>query len=133
MCAAARRPLNSALELDLDFERQVRPPPQPTEEATASLEDLIKGVKRGVLVTRMWYIREVDPQTILYTGLTRDGTFYVEDGQIKYAIKNFRFNESPVIMLNNIEALGKPERANGCLVPPMVVRDFTFSSLSDAV
>ena len=100
---------------------------------TESLEDLIKGVKRGVLVTRMWYIREVDPQTILYTGLTRDGTFYVEDGQIKYAIKNFRFNESPVIMLNNIEALGKPVRANGCLVPPMVVRDFTFSSLSDAV
>ena len=100
---------------------------------TASLADLIKSVKRGVLVTRMWYIREVDPQTILYTGLTRDGTFYVEDGEIKYAIKNFRFNESPVIMLNNIEALGKPVRANGCLVPPMVVRDFTFSSLSDAV
>ena len=100
---------------------------------TDSLEDLIKGVKRGVLVTRMWYIREVDPQTILYTGLTRDGTFYVEDGEIRYAIKNFRFNESPVIMLNNIEALGKPVRMNGCLVPPMVVRDFTFSSLSDAV
>ena len=100
---------------------------------TDSLADLIKGVKRGVLVTRMWYIREVDPQTLLYTGLTRDGTFYVEDGEIKYAIKNFRFNESPVIMLNNIEALGKPVRANGCLMPPMVVRDFTFSSLSDAV
>ena len=99
----------------------------------ASLEELVKGVKRGVLVTRMWYIREVDPQTILYTGLTRDGTFYVEDGEIKYAIKNFRFNESPVIMLNNLEAMGKPVRANGCLIPPMVVRDFTFSSLSDAV
>ncbi len=100
---------------------------------SASLDELIKSVKRGVLVTRMWYIREVDPQTVLYTGLTRDGTFYVEDGEIKYAVKNFRFNESPVIMLNNIEALGKPQRANGCLVPPMVVRDFTFSSLSDAV
>ena len=100
---------------------------------TASLDELIKSVKRGVLVTRMWYIREVDPQTVLYTGLTRDGTFYVEDGEIKHAIKNFRFNESPVIMLNNIEALGKPVRANGCLVPPMVVRDFTFSSLSAAV
>jgi predicted Zn-dependent protease len=98
-----------------------------------SLEDLIKSVKRGVLVTRTWYIRPVDPQTLLYTGLTRDGTFYVENGEIKYAVKNFRFNESPVIMLNNIEALGKPIRANGCLVPPMVVRDFTFSSLSDAV
>ena len=100
---------------------------------TDSLEDLIKSVKRGVLVTRMWYIREVDPQTVLYTGLTRDGTFYVENGEIKHAIKNFRFNESPVIMLNNIEAMGRPVRMNGCLVPPMVVRDFTFSSLSDAV
>ena len=100
---------------------------------TQSLDELVKGVKRGVLVTRMWYIRPVDPQTVLYTGLTRDGTFYVEDGEIKHAIKNFRFNESPVIMLNNIEALGKPVRANGCLIPPMVVRDFTFSSLSDAV
>ncbi|HEY0968502.1 MAG TPA: TldD/PmbA family protein [Opitutaceae bacterium] len=100
---------------------------------TASLDELIKGVERGVLVTRMWYIRPVDPQTLLYTGLTRDGTFYVENGEIKYAIKNFRFNESPVIMLNNLEALGRPQRANACLIPPMVVRDFTFSSLSDAV
>ncbi len=99
----------------------------------ASLDELVKGVKRGVLVTRMWYIRPVDPQTLLFTGLTRDGTFYVENGEIKYAIKNFRFNESPVIMLNNVEALGRPQRANGCLVPPMVIRDFTFSSLSDAV
>jgi predicted Zn-dependent protease len=99
----------------------------------ASLEDLIKGVKRGVLVTRLWYIRLVDAQTLLYTGLTRDGTFYVENGEIKYAVKNFRFNESPVIMLNNIEALGRPQRVSNCLIPPMVVRDFTFSSLSDAV
>lgn len=103
------------------------------EGGNHSLDELVKGVKRGILVTRMWYIRPIDPQTLLYTGLTRDGTFYVEDGEIKYAVKNFRFNESPVIMLNNVEALGRPERANGCLVPPMVVRDFTFSSLSDAV
>jgi predicted Zn-dependent protease len=94
---------------------------------------LIKGVKRGVLVTRLWYIRAVDPQTLLFTGLTRDGTFYVENGEIKYAVKNFRFNESPVIMLNNLEAFGRPQRVNNCLVPPMVLRDFTFSSLSDAV
>ena len=99
----------------------------------ASLDELIKGVKRGVLVTRLWYIRAVDPQTLLYTGLTRDGTFYVENGAVKYAIKNFRFNESPVIFLNNLEALGKPVRVNGNMIPPMVVRDFTFSSLSDAV
>jgi len=100
---------------------------------TASLDELVKSVRRGILVTRFWYIRAVDPQTLLYTGLTRDGTFYVENGEIRHAIKNFRFNESPVIMLNNLEALGRPQRVNGGLVPPMVVRDFTFSSLSDAV
>lgn len=98
-----------------------------------SLEDLIKGVKRGVLVTNLWYIRQVDPQTLLQTGLTRDGTFYVENGEIRYPLKNFRFNESPVIMLNNLEALGRATRVNGNLIPSMVLRDFTFSSLSDAV
>ncbi len=99
----------------------------------ASIEDLIKDTKRGVLVSRLWYIREVDPQTLLYTGLTRDGTFFIENGKIKHPVKNLRFNESPVIMLNNIEALGKPQRMLGNLVPPMKVRDFTFTSLSDAV
>ncbi len=98
-----------------------------------SLADLIKSTEKGILVTRFWYIRAVDPQTLLYTGLTRDGTFYVENGQIKYPVKNFRFNESPVIMLNNLEALGKPVRMGGNLIPPMKIRDFTFSSLSDAV
>lgn len=98
-----------------------------------SLEDMIKNTRRGVLVTRLWYIRSLDPQTLLYTGLTRDGTFYIENGKIKYPIKNFRFNESPIVMLNNIEALGKPVRINGSMVPPMKIRDFTFSSLSDAV
>ena len=106
---------------------------------TASLDDLIKSTDKGILVTRFWYIRSVDPQTLLYTGLTRDGTFYIENGQIKFPIKNFRFNESPVIMLNNLEALGRPERTisgesnNSSLIPPMKIRDFTFSSLSDAV
>jgi predicted Zn-dependent protease len=99
----------------------------------ASLDELIKGTERGVLVTRLWYIRAVDPQTLLYTGLTRDGTFYIENGQIKHPVKNFRFNESPVIMLNNLEALGKAERVDGNLIPPMKIRDFTFTSLSDAV
>jgi predicted Zn-dependent protease len=99
----------------------------------ASLDELIKSTERGVLVTRLWYIRAVDPQTLLYTGLTRDGTFYIENGQIKYPVKNFRFNESPVIMLNNLEALGKAERVDGNLIPPMKIRDFTFTSLSDAV
>lgn len=103
------------------------------EGGTQSLADLIKGTTKGILVTRFWYIRGVDPQTLLYTGLTRDGTFYIENGQIKYPVKNFRFNESPVIMLNNLEAMGVPSRVNGCMIPPLKIRDFTFSSLSDAV
>ncbi|MEZ0609205.1 TldD/PmbA family protein [Fibrella sp. WM1] len=103
------------------------------EGGTASLADMIKNTEKGILVTRLWYIRPVDPQTLLYTGLTRDGTFYIENGQIKFPVKNFRFNESPVIMLNNLEAMGKPVRVGGSLVPPLKIRDFTFSSLSDAV
>jgi predicted Zn-dependent protease len=106
---------------------------------TKSLEELIKGTKKGVLVTKLWYIRSVDPQTLLLTGLTRDGTFYIENGEIKYPIKNFRFNESPIIMLNNLEELGRQERTvstesnQNYLVPAIKARDFTFSSLSDAV
>lgn len=103
------------------------------EGGTASLEDLIKSTDRGILVTRFWYIRSVDPQTLLLTGLTRDGTYYIENGKIMFPVKNFRFNESPIIMLNNVEALGRPQRSGGMIVPPMKIRDFTFSSLSDAV
>ncbi|MFT4199058.1 MAG: TldD/PmbA family protein [Pseudoxanthomonas sp.] len=104
-----------------------------------SIAELVRTTARGILVTRTWYIRLVDPQTVLLTGLTRDGTFYIEDGQIKYPIKNFRFNESPVIMLNNIDELGKPVRVSSdesslvMMIPPMRLRDFTFTSLSDAV
>ncbi|MDR7133424.1 putative Zn-dependent protease [Lysobacter niastensis] len=100
---------------------------------------LVASTQKGILVTRTWYIRMVDPQTVLLTGLTRDGTFYIENGQIKHPVKNFRFNESPVIMLNNIEELGKPVRVSGdessfvMMIPPMKLRDFTFTSLSDAV
>jgi predicted Zn-dependent protease len=106
---------------------------------TDTIEDMIKTTEKGILVSRLWYIRMVDPQTLLLTGLTRDGTFYIENGEIKFPVKNFRFNESPVIMLNNVEALGKPERTisvesyRSYLVPPIKARDFTFSSLSDAV
>lgn len=109
------------------------PPNIIMEGGTASLEDLIKDTKKGILVTRLWYIRGVDPQTLLFTGLTRDGTFYIENGQIKHPVKNFRFNESPIIMLNNLETLGQQVRIDGNLIPYMKVRDFTFTSLSDAV
>jgi predicted Zn-dependent protease len=110
---------------------------------TKSTDELVRGTKKGILVTRTWYIRMVDPQTVLLTGLTRDGTFYVEDGEIRYPVKNFRFNESPVIMLNNVEELGRPVRLGSSggggqpsrllSIPPMKLRDFTFTSLSDAV
>jgi predicted Zn-dependent protease len=109
------------------------------EGGDASVDDLVRSTERGILVSRLWYIRMVDPQTLLLTGLTRDGTFYIENGKIKFPIKNLRFNESPVIMLNNVEALGKTERTisvesfRSYLVPPMKIRDFTFTSLSDAV
>jgi predicted Zn-dependent protease len=104
-----------------------------------SLEELIASTKKGVVVTRTWYIRMVDPQSLLLTGLTRDGTFYVENGKIKYPIKNFRFNESPITMLNNVDELGRPtvigpdEVPFQMVIPPMRIRDFNFTSLSDAV
>jgi predicted Zn-dependent protease len=118
-------------------EKGVEPLPGPVngimEGGTKSTAEMVASTERGILVTRTWYIRMVDPQSLLLTGLTRDGTFYIEDGKIKHAVKNFRFNESPVIMLNNIEELGKPVRCEGNMIPPMKIRDFTFSSLSDAV
>jgi len=103
------------------------------EGGTATLDEMIANTRRGILVTRFWYIRLVDLQTLLLTGLTRDGTFYIEDGKIKYPVKNFRFNESPAIMLSNAEELGIAERCENMIVPPMKIRDFTFTSLSDAV
>jgi predicted Zn-dependent protease len=106
---------------------------------TQSVDDLIKGTTRGILVTRLWYLREVDPRTVLYTGLTRDGTFLVENGKITKSLRNFRFNESPLFLLNNIEALGRPERLAGTeqggdvVMPSIKARDFNFTSLSEAV
>jgi predicted Zn-dependent protease len=108
----------------------------------ATLEEMIASTQRGLLVTRFWYIRPVDPRTILYTGLTRDGTFLIENGRVTRAVKNLRFNESPIFMLNNVEAMGRPTRVSaseaggvgqGVVVPPLKVRDFNFTSLSDAV
>jgi len=104
-----------------------------------SVEQMIANTERGVLVTRLWYLREVDPRTILYTGLTRDGTFLIENGRIARAVRNFRFNDSPLFMLNNLEALGRPQRlagteAGGDVVMPAVkAREFNFTSLSEAV
>ncbi|HEX6370512.1 MAG TPA: TldD/PmbA family protein [Longimicrobium sp.] len=108
---------------------------------SSSVEEMIRSTDRGLLVTRMWYIRPVDPRTILFTGLTRDGTFLIENGRITSAVKNLRWNESPIFLLNNIEMMSEPVRVNASedgaggsvLVPAIKARDFTFSSLSDAV
>ena len=109
---------------------------------TATLDEMIRSTERGVLVTRFWYIRPVDPRTVLYTGLTRDGTFLIENGKIARPVKNLRFNESPVFMLNNLEAIGPSVRVSASesgnpgrpvVVPTIKVHDFTFSSLSDAI
>jgi predicted Zn-dependent protease len=113
------------------------------EGGSATLDDLIAGTERGVLVTRFWYIRTLDPQTLLYTGLTRDGLFLIEKGKVTRPVKNMRWNESPVVAFNNIEAMTPAERAVSgegfggsglaLVCPAARVREFTFSSASDAV
>lgn len=106
------------------------------------IDDLVRSTERGILVTRFWYIRGLDPRTILFTGLTRDGTFLIENGRISRSIKNLRFNESPVTMLANLEAMGRSVRVSSSesgdiggavVVPPVKTRDFNFQSISDAV
>ena len=108
----------------------------------ATIDQMIRSTERGLLVTRLWYIRPVDPRTILFTGLTRDGTFLIENGRITTPVKNLRWNESPVFLLNNIEMMSRPVRVSASesgevdgptIVPAIKARDFTFSSLSDAV
>lgn len=101
---------------------------------TKSTEELIAGCERGILVTHFFYIRSLDARTVMLTGLTRDGTFLIEKGKITAAVKNFRWNESPLFMLSKIEEVGKAERTSaGQVMPALRVKDFNFSSLSDAV
>jgi len=100
-----------------------------------TVDQMIAFTERGVLVTRLWYIREVDPYEKILTGMTRDGTFYVEDGKVRYGILNFRFNESLIHMLSNVEAMGSSVRASGeesfdMVVPPMKVGDFNFTEVT---
>jgi PmbA protein len=100
-----------------------------------SVEQMIASTDRGLLVTRLWYIREVDPYEKVMTGMTRDGLFLVEKGKIVGAAKNFRFNQSVLEMLRNVEDLGPTRRATGeeafeMVVPPMKIRDFHFSEVT---
>jgi predicted Zn-dependent protease len=100
-----------------------------------TLAEMIASTERGVLVTRLWYIREVDPYEKMVTGMTRDGTFLVEAGRVKHGIRNFRFNESLIHMLSNVEAMSEPLRACGeessdMVVPAMKIRDFNFTEVT---
>ena len=104
-----------------------------------TIDDLISGTDRGLLITHFFYIRSVNPQTVELTGLTRDGVWLVEKGKIVHPVNNFRFNESPVNLLKNVEALSEAVRAGGggmgggMVVPGLRARDFSFTSKSDAV
>jgi predicted Zn-dependent protease len=100
-----------------------------------SVERMIASTDRGVLVTRLWYIREVDPYQKIMTGMTRDGTFLIENGQVVGGLKNFRFNQSLIELLSNVEALSPAVRASGeeifdMVVPAMKVRDFNFTEVT---
>jgi predicted Zn-dependent protease len=108
---------------------------------TTSIDEMVASTARGLLLTRFWYVRPVDPMTALFTGLTRDGCFLIENGKVTRPVKNFRWNETPVKMLRNIEAMGPARRVitseqdigSALSFPSLKVTDFTFSSLSDAI
>lgn len=114
-----------------------------SSQSPVALEDMIKSMDRGILLGRFWYIRGVDARTVLQTGLTRDGIWYIEKGKIQYPVKNFRFNQSVIQLLapGNIDLIGKPERVgssegqggNAALLPALKVKQFHFSSQSEAV
>lgn len=109
------------------------------EGTDKSIEDLIASTENGIYVNRLWYIRDVDPSKMLMTGLTRDGVFLIENGKIKHAINNFRFNESPVNILSNITDMSFTEKVVGSetgdakiVVPALKLSEFNFSTISDA-
>jgi predicted Zn-dependent protease len=111
-------------------------------EGERSLDELVASTERGVLITRFWYIRALNPRTMSYTGLTRDGTFLIENGKVVTAVNGFRFNQSIADLLRNLDAAGRPERVAASesssvgmpiLAPPMRVREFNLASRSDAV
>ncbi len=100
-----------------------------------TLPEMIASTERGVLVTRLWYIREVDPYEKMVTGMTRDGTFLIEGGRVRQGVRNFRFNQSLIHMLSNVEAMSVPRRSCGeesfdMVVPAMKIRDFNFTEVT---
>jgi predicted Zn-dependent protease len=103
------------------------------EGGKSSLEEMVRSTERGLLVTRTWYIREVDPYQKILTGMTRDGTFWIEGGKVRHGVRNLRFNQSIPEMLSQVEMMSPAQRTAGeesfeMVVPAMKVRDFSFSS-----
>jgi predicted Zn-dependent protease len=110
-------------------------------DATASLDDMIARTERGLLLTCLWYIRLVDPQSLLVTGLTRDGVYLVEKGEVTAGVNNFRFNESPVAILGRLAEAGATAATlprewsdffTRAAMPPVRVEGFNMSSVSQA-
>ena len=102
---------------------------------TRTVEEMISSTERGLLVTRFWYIREVDPYEKILTGMTRDGTFLIEDGKLASGLRNFRFNQSLIDMLSQVDEMSTPVRTSGeesfdMVVPAMKVRDFNFTEVT---
>jgi predicted Zn-dependent protease len=122
-------------------EKKQAPTPGPVNyilESTqppTSMEEMIRGLKRGLVISRFWYVRLVDPRTLVLTGLTRDGLWWVENGQIKNPVRNLRFNQSVLAMLApwNVEAIGAPQRLAPYMVPALRLGSVTFTSISDAI
>ena len=103
--------------------------------STRTVDQMVSTTERGILVTRLWYIREVDPYEKILTGMTRDGTFLIEGGKLKHGVRNFRFNQGLVHMLSSVEAMSAPVRTSGeesfdMVVPAMKVRDFNFTEVT---
>ena len=99
------------------------------------LDKMIEGMERGLLISRFWYVRLVDGRTLMLTGLTRDGLWWVEKGRVRHSVGNLRFNQSAIAMLApwNVEAIGAPERRSPMMVPALKLAGFTFTSISDAI
>jgi predicted Zn-dependent protease len=99
----------------------------------ASLSDLIAQTPQGILVSRAWYVRYINPRTLEVTGMTRDGTFWIENGEIAYPIENLRFNQSLPELLRDVDALTTVQRFGGSVVPGVRVKAFNFTSNTDSI
>ena len=104
-------------------------------DAPTPVGRMIESMDRGLLISRFWYVRQIDGRSIMLTGLTRDGLWWIEKGRIQYPVRNLRFNQSVLAMLSpkNVEAIGTPERRSPLMVPALKLAAFTFTSISDAI